>query len=211
MKIIFDFDHTLFSVKKLYNALENNFQKIGINKKLFKETFEKAAKEKPYNPEKQFQLIIEHNPEVSLKLLRENFKNVLHRANTFLYPDVENFFKKAEKNIDLFLVSYGDKKFQRAKIENAGIVQFFEKIIITSDINKVSVLKKLLKKNEKAIFVDDNPETLSAVKKEFPQIITIRMKRREGKYQKEKDNPNIDFSINNLKELEKILFQYENI
>jgi len=211
MKIIFDFDHTLFSAKRFYNALENNFQKIGINKKLFKETFEKAAKERPYNPEKQFQLIIEHNPEVSLKLLRENFKNVLHRANTFLYPDVEKFFKKTEKNIDLFLVSYGDKKFQRAKIENTGIVPFFEKIIITSDINKVSVLKKLLKKNEKAIFVDDNPETLSAVKKEFPQIITVRMKRKEGKYQKEKDNPNIDFSINNLKELEKILFQYEKI
>ncbi len=208
MKIIFDFDNTLFSVKEFYEAFQNSFKEIGINKNLFKETFEKAKEgKKPYDPEKQFKLIVQKKPEISLKDLKENFEQVLCQAEKFLYPDVQPFFKKLKNKFDLFLVSYGNKTFQREKIEKSGVIKFFKKVIIASDVNKISSLKKTLNKHEKAIFIDDNPETLSAVKEKFPQIITVRINRGEGRYQKEKNNKNIDFSIKNLKELEKILFK----
>lgn len=206
MKIIFDFDHTLFSVKNFYEVFENEFQKIGVSKKLFKETFEKAKEgEKPYNPEKQFQLIVQKKPEISFKEFKENFEKVLSNANDFLYPDVEPFLQKIENKFDLFLLSYGEDKFQREKIEKSGIAQFFKKVFITPDINKVSTFKRILRKNEKVIFVDDNPAALSAIKKKFPKVITIRMNRGEGRYKKEKNNQNINFTVKNLKELEKIL------
>lgn len=208
MKIIFDFDNTLFSVKKFYEAFQNSFKEIGINKKLFEETFEKAkAGNKSYNPEKHFKLIIQKKPEISLKELKENFEKALEQGEKFLYSDTQPFFKKLKNKFDLFLVSYGNKKFQREKIEKSGITKFFKKVIITSDASKISSLKKILKKHEKAIFIDDNPEALSAVKEKFPQVITIRMSRGEGRYKKEKNNQNIDFSIKNLKELEKLLFK----
>lgn len=206
MKIIFDFDHTLFSVKNFYEAFENEFQKIGVSKNLFKETFEKAKEgEKPYNPKKQFQLIVQKKSEISLKEIKKNFEKILSNANNFLYPDVEPFLKKIENEFDLFLISYGDKEFQKEKIEKSGIAQFFKKVFVTPDINKVSTFKRILRKNEKVIFVDDNPAALSAIKEKFPKVITIRMNRGEGRYKKEKSNQNIDFTVKNLKELEKIL------
>ena len=58
MKLIFDFDHTLFSAKKLYFALKEAFRKIGVEEKLFQETFEKSkGRGRDYKPKIQFQLI----------------------------------------------------------------------------------------------------------------------------------------------------------
>jgi len=206
MKIIFDFDHTLFSVDEFYKNFQGSFKKIGINQVLFKETFEEAKRGKqPYNPENQFKLIVQKKSDASLKGLRSNFEKILNKANKFLYSDVEPFLKKVCNKFDLYLVSYGDKNFQKKKIEKSGITKFFKKIVITTDINKSSTLKKFLRKNEKAVFVDDNPEALSTTKEKFPQVITIRMNRGEGKYKKEKNNKNIDFCVKNLKEIEKIL------
>lgn len=214
MKIIFDFDHTLFSVRKFYQTFENEFKKIGVSKKLFKETFEESKrKERYYKPSRQFDLIIKKNPKISLKKLKESFKKILSKANDFLYPDVEPLLKKIENKFDLFLLSYGDKNFQREKIEKSDIAKFFKKVFITSDINKASTFKKIIASaskrglKEKTIFIDDNPAALSAVKEKFPKVITIRMNRGEGRYKKEKSNQNIDFSVKNLKELEKILHQ----
>lgn len=214
MKIIFDFDYTLFSARKFYQTFENEFKKIGVSKKLFKETFEESkGKGRDYKPSRQFDLIIKKNPKISLKKLKESFKKILSKANDFLYPDVEPFLKKIENKLDLFLLSYGDKNFQREKIKKSDIAKFFKKVFITSDVNKASTFKKIMVPTskrglkEKTIFIDDNPAALSAVKEKFPKVITIRMNRGEGRYKKEKSNQNIDFSVKNLKELEKILHQ----
>jgi hypothetical protein len=63
----------------------------------------------------------------------------------------------------------------------------------------------LRERAQKIIFVEDNPVALSETKKIFKNIVTVRINRGEGKYSKEPNNPQIDFSIKNLKELDKIL------
>jgi hypothetical protein len=110
-----------------------------------------------------------------------------------------------KKKCDFWLLSYGEDQFQRNKIKKARIDYFFKKFFITHDIDKVSTLKKFLKKNEKAIFIDDNPGALFKIKEQFPLVITVRINRGEGKYTKEKNNKNIDFKIKKLEEIEKIL------
>lgn len=217
MKIIFDFDHTLFSAKKLYQAFQKAFEKLGVDEKLFQETFEKSKRKgRNYKPEKQFKLITQEKPEISIKKFEKTFEEVLNQSNKFLYPDVLTILKKLRRDNDLIILSYGEDWFQRKKIKKslhqsklgagqAKIAYFFKKIFITQDINKVSTLKRFLKKGEKAIFVDDNPQALSEIKKNLPNLTTIRINRGEGKYTRELNNPQVDFSIKNLKELEKIL------
>ena len=208
MKLIFDFDHTLFSTRKLYFALKEAFRKIGVGESLFQETLEKSrrkGKGRVYKPNKQFKLIIKAKPEISLKKLERAFKKVLSKAPKFLYKDTAQFLRKWQRKSNLILLSYGEEKFQKDKIKASKIRRFFKRIIITQDINKLKSSKKIFQNKGKAIFVEDNPQVLSKIKKIFPNVIMIRINRGEGKYAKEPNNPQIDFSINNLKELEKIL------
>lgn len=206
MKIFFDFDHTLFSTKKFYQAFQKAFEKLGIDEKLFQETYNKSkGREKIYNPEKQFKLILKIKPEINLKRLEKTFKKILNQTFLFLYPDTVAVLKKLKKNNDLIILSYSKAWFQRKKIKESKIEDFFKKIFITQDANKDSVFKKNLRKKEKAIFVEDNPTALLKNKNNFPNLITVRINRGEGRYTGDSDNSKIDFSIKNLKELEKIV------
>ena len=206
MILIFDFDHTLFSAKKLYFALKESFRKIGVEGNLFQETFEKSkGRGRDYKPKIQFQLIKKAGSEISLQKLERAFKIVLNKAPKFLYPDTIWFLKRWRENADSTLLSYGEEKFQKDKIKASKIRRFLKRIIITQDINKLKPSKKIFQNKGKTIFVEDNPQTLSKVKKFSPNVITIRINRGEGKYTKLPDDKNIDFSIKNLKQLDKIL------
>ena len=206
MKIIFDFDHTLFSAKQFYFALKKAFFKLGVKEKLFQETFEESkGVGRDYKPEKQFKLIHKTRPEIKIGKLKESFEKILKTAPKFLYNDVLGFLKKWSKEADFILLSYGEEKFQKLKIENSGIKKYFKRVIITRDIDKSKPFKKLFSENKKIIFVEDNPQALSKTKTSFPQIITVRINRGEGKYSQKPNNLQVDFSIKNLKELEKIL------
>jgi len=212
MKLIFDFDHTLFSAKKLYFALKEAFLKLGVEENLFQETFEKSkGVGRDYKPEKQFKLIHKTRPEIKIGKLKKSFEKILKAAPKFLYNDVLGFLKKRSKEADFILLSYGEEKFQRKKIEASEVRRYFRKILITRDIEKSKLFRKVFahpprgRVPEKIIFVEDNPQALSKTKTSFSQIITVRINRGEGKYYQEPDNSQIDFSIKNLKELDKIL------
>ena len=189
MKIIFDFDHTLFSAKQFYFALKKAFFKLGVKEKLFQETFEESkGVGRDYKPEKQFKLIHKTRPEIKIGKLKESFEKILKTAPKFLYNDVLGFLKKWSKEADFILLSYGEEKFQKLKIENSGIKKYFKRVIITRDIDKSKPFKKLFSENKKIIFVEDNPQALSKTKTSFSQIITVRINRGEGKYYQEPDN-----------------------
>ena len=210
MIVIIDFDYTLFSTVKFYLAIKKSFKKIGVKECLFKETFEKSkGKGMNYKPEKQIKLIVKSFPQVKENLLKKELKRTLRKASKFLYPDTKPFLKKWQNKADLILLSYGENRFQKEKIRNAKISSYFKKILITKDFSKVSALKRILKskKDQKVIFVEDNPYALKETKKIFPNLITIKINRKEKKYATAANNPKIDFSIKNLKELEKILIK----
>jgi len=124
-----------------------------------------------------------------------------------LYYDTNCFLRKWHKKANLILLSYGEAKFQKNKIKASKIGKYFKKIIITRDIEKSKPFRKVpsLFQRGGIVFVEDNPQALSKTKTSFPQIITVRINRGEGKYYQEADNLQIDFSIKNLKELDKIL------
>ncbi len=226
MKIIFDFDHTLFRTKDFYRTLQTDFKKIGIDKKLFLQTYkETKIRHIVYKPFQQFRLIIKKNPGFTLKELKNLLENALNQVDRFLYPDVIPFLKKihlikpsfktekagqcfnSNKNfdVDLFILSFGGDKFQKQKIKKSGIVDYFKKIILTTDITKIDGMKKILKKQERAIFIDDNLHSLLKIKKYFPNLIIVRINRTKRKCAQEPSNKEIDYCVKNLKEFNKIL------
>lgn len=207
MKIIFDFDYTLFDTRRFKLAFQKAFEKLGVDRQLFYQTYKESVKKHLYyHPGIQFDLIIKVKPKFSFKKLQKTLEEVLEATNKFLYLDTLSFLEKWQGKFELFLLSSGQDEFQRKKIENSGIKTFFEKIFTTQELtNKIASLKKVLDPEETGFFVDDRPEALLGAKKVFPKLITVRMKRTKGKYRKEPDNPQIDFSIKNLTGLERIL------
>ena len=206
MKIIFDFDHTLFWTKGFYDALKRAFKKLGVNEKLFQESYQKSKEiNKVFKPLRQFKLIIEQKPEIREKDLTKTFNRVLRNAPQFLYKDILSFLEKWQKKADLILLSYGEKMFQKQKIRASGIQKYFKEIIITKDVEKLKPFKKIFKNSEKTVFIEDNLQTLSKIKKIFGSVITVGMNRKKRRYSQISDNKNIDFLIKNLQELEKIL------
>lgn len=215
VKLIFDFDHTLFSAKKLYFALKETFRKIGVDENLFQETFQKSkGKGRDYNPAKQFKLIVKKKPEISIEKLKREFKEILNQSPKFLYPDTIWFLKRWYNKANLISLSYGEEEFQKLKIRESEIKKYFKKVIITKDIEKSKPFRKVppleKERDKKIIFVEDNPTALVKIKKTFKNVITVRINRGEGKYTKEPNNPQIDFSIKNLKELDRILNRIKN-
>lgn len=206
MRLVFDFDHTLFSTQSFYNALKKGFKDLGVEGDLFQKSYEESRnKTGRYVSSRQFNLIIRDKPKIKKEDLRKAFRDILKNSSVFLYKDTLSFLEKWQNKADLYVLSYSMDKFQRQKIISSKISKYFKKIIVTREIEKIKAFKKIFKKGEKTFFIDDDPQTLSGVKKEFKDMVSVRINRGEGKYSKLPDNKNIDFLIKNLKELEKIL------
>jgi FMN phosphatase YigB (HAD superfamily) len=210
MRIVLDFDHTLYSTKSLYDALKAAFGGLGVTGELFDQTFQDSkGKGRDYKPARQMRLIEKQTGIKEAKLQKE-FKNILKISPKFLYPDTIDFLKNHQKTDKLFMLSYGEEKFQKQKVASAKISKYFQKVKVTRDIGKSKPFKALLSKKEKVLFLEDNPQALMDVKKVYPQVIAVRMRRGEGKYAEAPDNEYIDFQIKNLRELEEIIPEMDN-
>ena len=208
MKIVFDFGYTLYSVSKLYSVTERAFERMGVDKGLFQRSFQESKRKgKTYNPEEQFKLIVQRKSELSVNEMERKINEILDNSSVFLYPEVISFLEKFRNKFDLYILSYGGIKsdFQKRKIKKAGIEKYFRGVYVANKIDKISLLKKVLDSSDRAVFIDDNPEILSGAKKVFPEIITVRINRGEGKYKDYPNDSRIDFSVKNLEELEKMV------
>lgn len=208
MKIVFDFDHTLFSAKRLYLEIKDYFDSLGISCNLFNKSYQESKKEgKTYDPKKQFEIIHKEKPEVSIKEMEENSEEIMKRFPDFVYPDVVPFLEEFKDRFDFYIISYGgdDGSFSREKIKRSGIGDYFEKVFVTKSNDKTNALKEVIDGEEELIFIDDSPEVLSEIKKYFPEVTTVRINRGEGKYKDQSDVKEIDFSIKDLEELRSIL------
>jgi FMN phosphatase YigB (HAD superfamily) len=205
MRIVLDFDHTLYSTKSLYEAIKAVFGKLGVDGELFQQTFQLSkGTGRDYKPARQIKLIAK---QIGIEeiVLQKEFNKILKISPKFLYPDAIEFLKKHQKEDKLFMLSYGEENFQKQKVDSAKVNKYFKKIKITRDIGKSKPFKIFLSKKEPILFVEDNPQALLEVKKAHPQAITARIKRGEGKYAEAPDNKYIDFKIKNFQELEEVI------
>ncbi len=118
---------------------------------------------------------------------------------SFVFPDALKFLQQSDHK--KFVLSHAPKRYlsyQKNKMKRSGISHYFQKIHITHESDKVAEMKKIIDKNSYSsiYFVDDKTEPLESVKKMFPQIKTIKIKR--FKHQEEADSPYIDLEIKNL-------------
>jgi FMN phosphatase YigB (HAD superfamily) len=195
MKFFIDFDDVLFNTKNFKKDLIGIFLRNGVSEKQF---VEESYWDGRYNLEEQIKSL-GNKYQVDTDKLTKDTNNLLNDLSEYVFPDVKKFLKKIRKE-NLFLISYGDQEIQWRKIEQSGLISSFQEIVITSD--KVKAVEDILKrhkgiKTEGLYFIDDRSKYLDKIKKELPKIITVLIRRAEGRYPDESDNM-ADIVLKNL-------------
>ncbi|PIP28196.1 MAG: hypothetical protein COX29_02535 [Candidatus Moranbacteria bacterium CG23_combo_of_CG06-09_8_20_14_all_35_22] len=209
MKIFLDFDDVLFNTKKFIQDEIDIFRKYGISEEIFKKHYYQYGKNKKgkiikkYNLKKQLQGI-KKELNINIDNIENELRIFLSIVSRYIFSDTVLFLKQFERK-ELFLISYSKTEFQKLKIKNSGLANYFEKIKITNGNKEEEMLKFIGKnKKEELFFIDDRVDYILKVKKKIPQIKTILLKRKEGRYDNEK-NKYCDFVAKNLKQALKII------
>lgn len=211
VKIFVDFDDVLLNTKKFREDYIKTFKANNVPLEVFnKYYYDYPVKKRngriiKYDSDEHLEIITEKE-KIKTARLRSDIKKLIKKISKYIFPDVENFLRSFKKN-SLYLVSYGDTRFQKNKIKNSGLKQYFEKIIIIDKL-KASSIKKIIEKNkfrkEKMFFIDDRVEQIGDVKRKIPEIITIFMKRKESRHH-DKKTKYCDYVAKNLIEAKKII------
>ncbi len=186
MKAFIDFDDVLFNTKEFKKDLMAIFYSQGISRQLVYDTMYWDEK---YNLNKQLKFL-EKEYKIDRQKLKTKLDIFLQDLSKYVFPDVHDFLKTVGRE-NLFIISYGHSDWQRLKISRAGLNNFFQDIFIGKDkargILQFLNLDDKNKISEKTYFIDDRVEYIEKVKKQIPTITTILLKRKEGRYNDQKN------------------------
>ena len=154
MKYIFDFDDVVFNNTSMFKKVMFSLIKAeGVDLNKAKKLYKKL-RAKEFSLLKFLRLLFKSRKNKDL-LVQNLYKKILQDCSLFLNKEIMRMIKKAGRE-DCYLVTNGEKKFQRDKIKKAGVVPLFKEIHIVSDTKKEVIEKICVKnKNEKIIFIDD--------------------------------------------------------
>jgi FMN phosphatase YigB (HAD superfamily) len=189
MIIIFDLDYTLLDTVKLRRALAK-ILKMSIAK--YNATSFKDGGSK-YNFLVHLNKVAQEKQLDKKKCLKE-LNHLLANLDSCLFKSSANLVKKLANNNQLILLTHGNKKWQKMKVDNLKIKKYFNQILITDDCKSKSLLA-LSKKPNKIFFVNDNAKECVKIKKMYPKINIVLIK---SKYSQ---NVSHSFKEYNLKKL----------
>ena len=208
--IFLDFDDVIFYSKKFIKDYKNIFSRYGVSEEIFKKHYYQYFKNKTGEKVRRYNLTshlagIKKELGINTEKLEKEIIKFIEDTSKYIFKDVI-FFLKEFKRSDLILISFSKTEFQKIKINNSKVVNFFKKIIITNGSKSTEVLKiiKDNKTKKEHFFIDDRVDYVSEVKKKVPTINTILVRRKEGRY-KEPTNRYCDYEVKNLKEALKII------
>lgn len=215
MKILIDFDDTLFHTDRFKDDLIKLFEKCGVSEADFNQYYydyspnkNEGLKIKTYFVDKHIKRLGEEL-NINQEKLKSNVEKFFSDTSSYVFPDVISFLKEFDKN-DLYIISFGGKELLRLKIGNSGLANYVKEVILTERL-KEFVVGDLIKRkkwsdNDAIFFLDDRIEQLESIKSLNVKIKTILIKRSEGRYD---DDPNgyCDFVAKNLKEVKKIIIK----
>lgn len=208
MIIFIDFDDVLFNTKKFKDDLQNLFFQHGISREVFEYYYHNPQQKKAlktYDPWNHLEMI-RKGEDLNVEGVKKDLEGFMVDTNPYLFDDSIDFLK-AFHDQDICIVSYGESHFQEMKIGECRVGRYCKKIRITDQL-KSMVIEKLLEDENydggKVYFIEDRIEQIEDVKRKFPFVKTIFMRRSEGRYH---DEPTelCDFEAISLGEAEGII------
>ncbi|MBI4272876.1 HAD hydrolase-like protein [Candidatus Uhrbacteria bacterium] len=101
----------------------------------------------------------------------------------YVYPRVPTLLARLAKNTPLYLVTHGDPYYQRVKLQQSGLAHYFSRVLVTPEITKEKMLRRLYAQSRgKILMIDDSRRVQqSAGGIGFP-IIKVRKSYKDSMY-----------------------------
>jgi hypothetical protein len=201
MKIILDFDDTIFNTYNLMQEFFKVFQKERFTEDQFWNTY-RECKRISGDFDKNLFMDLSYKIKIFDKeKINEEINSIVKKSSKFIYPDFFNFAENFIKE-DLILLSFGVTDFQKIKIKSSEIIPYFKKVVITSN-DKTVDLESIFNKNnsEKIFFIDDRGEQIDKIKGKLPRIVTMKIERPQGGH----INTIADYIVKDLNEAKNII------
>lgn len=158
-----DFDRTIFDTKSFLEELYKILEEYHIPKEVF---IKKSYDVEEFNPYKILNLLKDEYQFTSNLFL--DIDRLIEKTKAFLYYDALVFVRDVKKKGNkLILLTRGDNDFQNDKIDNTGLRNIFDKVIITNDD------KGNLDIDYRGIFIDDKIEELESILKRNPYKVFL--------------------------------------
>lgn len=210
MRIFIDFDDVIFNTKKFKDDFEKIFVVHGISEDIFREHY--------YDPTDNRKIKI-FDATLHVKRIRNatgiDTSGILAEVDEFLkdtskyvFPDAIRFIENVGRK-NVCVVSFGGIDFLKRKIDGSGIPKYINNIKVI-DYEKSRAIAEFIENekisiNEKLFFLDDRIEQICDIKETFPEVVTIFVKRPEGRYQEMRKDKNCNFEVKNLDEASEII------
>src|SRR3989338_3430222 len=141
---IIDFDDTIFDTAAFKQKRKQAVAEHGVPAELFDDTLRSISARGGYTNEIHAREIAEHG--FDYQKLLEALETTTHpdRLKELVLPDTEHFLTTLRTTgAPLVLLTWCNPSFQQGKIEGAGIIPYFDDLILTPD-SKLVELRNLL-------------------------------------------------------------------
>lgn len=176
IKLFIDFDSTIFDSGKFKDILFGALKTTGADSLSIEETYELVCRDYKYSPDKHVALLKQRlniDDGEANYLAEEAYK----KTPDFIYSDAIEFLKKIDRSVyEVNILSFGDDDFQRKKIANSRIENYFDHIFVTEE-QKWICLTKMVARDEHFIMIDDRGDTINNIGRQFPQSLAIEINR----------------------------------
>ncbi len=173
MKFIFDFDDVLFyNTEKLKRHIYLCLDNAGVSYNTA-ETYYKKIRGGEFSL-KNFILDLLKKEKIKEIKMEDVYEDIMSKCPDFINKELVDIVRKLGKE-NCYLVTYGEKEFNKEKVERSGIAPLFCEINVVSGSKKEIIERICAKhKNEKAVFIDDVPKHFENLDfKKYPNLKTI--------------------------------------
>ncbi|HLL60118.1 MAG TPA: hypothetical protein VK338_00200 [Candidatus Nitrosocosmicus sp.] len=176
--LVIDFDGTLADTRTFKTKMFEELEKIcGISVEMLNNIYNELWQGYGIQDWTPFYTKLSEQSGISVDILEKSIQTSMKHLH--FIPLTEKFVREFRGY--KILLSYGDKEFQKKKIELSEANLLFDKVILTDD-SKINVLKGLASLNslvidgeeyEDIILIDDNKKFLQEVREQLPFIKVI--------------------------------------
>lgn len=207
---IIDFDDTLFDTHAFKEARLQAMLSLGIDEKLFWETYYEARNNNDgiftYSDALHAQILAKYgyNEEEIIKFLHE----ITARAKYFLLPGAVEFLSFLKSlNRPMILLSLGDPNYQELKVKQTEVDKFFDRLFMI-DKTKGDILSEIfsLEKEEDSILINDKVEESLELTQDFPGMKVV-LRQSPGVEEEKYINSKLPY-FKNLSDIKKYISNY---
>ena len=205
MLVIIDFDGVLFDDARFKKEWESLFRRAGISRGIYEKTYQESKRKGYYDARLHVKLAYgsEAKKSFSQKYFYDSVMRCAEQSFRFVYKDAKPFLKFLRtKRVKTVLLSTGDSHFQKRKIMQSGLADFFTRVMIIRDVSKLKKMHAITgKKRDRVIFIDDKKRVVEEIKKSLPQIYVVQMRRQRN----QESAAHVDARVRNFSEVKRLL------